>query len=205
MKHLMLSFLISASVFGCSNQWRNVGVSFSKGEIVQSLYQQSSTASSYTSGGYADGTFWSMLESPSSALYFSESSEHFGPVASVFSMAEINWLDPYGTIYSPYDISSVSIYVLFDSASSPSQAALLVSYTPVSLQAPIYRFMVSQSAPTFDDGKFAVNLISDDGQSIQLRSRDFSGSNLKNVVQFQVYSSDGETLLGKFSTLVKVE
>lgn len=205
MRNLILSSLITASVFGCSNQWRNVGVSYSKAEIVESLYQQGTTASSYTSGGYADSAFWSMLESSSSALYFSESSEHFGPVASVFSMGEINWLDPYGTIYSPYDISSVAIYMLFDSASAPSQAALLVSYTPISLQAPIFRFMYSQSAPTFDDGRFAVNLVSDDGQSIQLRSRDFSGSNLKNVVQFQVYTGDGETLLGKFSTLVKVE
>lgn len=205
MKKFGLSLLILFVIVGCANQRREINVSMYRSEIVQSLNAQSQYATAWVSGGYADYTFWSLVDSYSSTLYYSESSEYFGPVASVLSLSDISWLDPSYSLYSIFDITDVKIYLLFDSASAPSVAALLVSYFPAGASAPIFRFLMSQGSPSTDGGKLVTDMISDDGMMIRLESRDLKGNTLKDVVQFQIYSSDGQSMIGKFSTLVKVD
>lgn len=203
MKKLSLILFAALSVFGCSNQWRDVGVSYNKGQVVQNLYSQSTMATSMYQGAYADLTFWSMLQSQS-VLYYAESSEHFGTPEAVMPMTDLMWLDPTGTVYSSSALSSLNVYLLFDSASNPSQAALLVSFGVAGYEGTVFRFLASSAPASFDGGVFKMNLMTDDGITIQLRSRDVSGSSLKNAAQFQVYSVD-DLLIGKFSTLVKVD
>lgn len=205
MRKLAFSLAIMFGVIGCSDQWRNIDVTFHREEITQSLNEQAQYASSWTSGGYADYAFWGLVDSYSSVLYYSESSDYFGPVHSVLSFTDLTWLDPSASIYSVYDISDTKIYLLFDSASEPSTAALMVSYTSPAASGPMFRFLMAQSAPRIDGGKLIVDLVTDDGMSIQLQSRDVKNSELKSVMQFQAFSGDGSTLLGKFSTLVKVD
>lgn len=205
MRNLVLSLVTMFVVLGCSNQWRNIDVSFSRAEVVNSLNEQSQYASSYTSGGYADYLFWQLVDSYSSTLYYAESSDYMGPVSSVLSFVDVSWLDPSGSTYSIYDLSDVKIYLLFDSASAPTTAALMVSYTSAYASGPMFRFLMAQAPPTIEGGKLTVNLMSDDGVSLQLQSRDVKNSDLNSVMQFQAFSSDGTTVLGKFSTLVKVD
>lgn len=205
MKKLALMIFASVLMFGCSNQWRNVNISYSRADLTNNLYQQEQSAYSWTaSGGNADYTFWSLIEASGSVMYYAESSEQFGAVPSVLAVNDLSWLDPSGVVTSPLGLSSVNIYLLLDSA-EPTTGALLVSYTVSGDTVPYFRFLASSGASSVGGGRLTLNMISDDGMSIQLRSSDVNGSRLKDVVQFQVYRGDGETLIGKITTMVKVE
>ena len=202
MRSLAVSLITMFAVLGCSNQWRNIDVSFSRAGVVQGLDEEAQYASSWTSGGYADSAFWYLVDS-GAPLYYSESSEYFGTVPGVLSFTDLTWLDP--SLYTVHELTSVKVYLLFDSASGPSTAALMVSYSSPMYSTPMFRFLAAQGSPRVEGGKLILDLMSDDGMSIQLQSRDIKGSDLKSVMQFQVYQADGSTLIGKFSTLVKVD
>jgi hypothetical protein len=201
MRALMRIMAFVIALAGCSNQWRDADAEVTSEEMMAMLDEvQSAQGQSLVSGDVS--TALAMKDQPGVAIFFADGPGPLGPVASVLSIFDFNFIGQSGLTYSA--ISQARIF-FFDNPVSGSRENGLILAIKQSSDGASFNYYGFTGNSTISDGEFVAVMSSGGQDKIVLRSFDVDGDDLAGVIQLQVYAieADGsERYIGKFSTLV---
>jgi hypothetical protein len=192
--------LTLAILTGCSNQWREADAEITPEEMMAMLDEvQSAQGQSLVSGDVS--TALAMKDEPGVAIFFADAPGPLGPVASVLSIGDFNFIGQSGLSYS--GISEARIFFFDNPTSGGRQNGLILAIKQADGGSFSYYGFTGNSS--IEDGEFVAVLGSNGQEKLVLRSFDVDGDDLAGVIQLQVYEIEAggnERYIGKFSTLV---
>lgn len=194
-KGFVVGGLILVSL-GCSNQWREANFELDSSEMDALLADV--TASNNDSNMAVAKT---QMSTEGAMIFYSEGPGAFGPVASVASLYNFDFLGPQGAGLLYFDISDVRVFLTL--VTGTGDASLIFAYR-------VYGNDTWQSAAlvgsySVNSGKFTSNLTNSQGLRVILTSFDVIEGDLAEVVQMKMRSEDANGVMddnGQFSTLM---
>lgn len=197
MKRLVMACALSVFITsGCSNHWREGDAQISGEEMLQILGEVQ-TGSSLMGGNVSQ--VLQLKDDPATAIYFADAPGSLGPVASVLSLFNFEFLGQPDLAWD--SITQARVFFLDRPADGGRQTGLIIGIGVGGGSLSYYGFSGTGS---IENGEFVAQL-SGGQKNITLRSYDIEGGDLSGTIQLQVYDVDAagnERYIGKFSTLV---
>lgn len=196
---LLLRYLLGAAVLlsmGCSNQWREADFEIDPSEMEQVL--EDVTASS---GDGQMSTAKGYMQTEGSIVYFSEAPGPFGPVASVASLYNFDFLGSSAAGVMFFDMAEVKVFVAL--VPSTGDAALIFAYKLYGEDA--WRSSALLGSYSTSSTKFTASLLNSEGLQVVLTSNDVFEGDLTSIVQMKMRSEDASGVMddnGQISTLM---
>lgn len=189
--------LLATAVVGCSNHWREVDHDISSEEVMAMLNE--------VGGGQGFGagdltTALNLKDDPATAIYFADAPSSLGPVASVVSLMNFDFLGLPDLWWGA--IAQARVFFMDTPTDSGRQAALIIGLDQGS---GTFSYHALSGSSTIDGREFVAELSGGGQTRLVLRSFDVQDGDLAAVIQLKAYdhdSSGNERYIGKFSTLV---
>jgi hypothetical protein len=195
-------FTLSLALFaGCSERWIESDAGFTGDEVVEQIAQIQASAGPGVNSS-ALQSFNSLVESPTSYIYYVDGPSPMGTALSAASLIQFNIVGRPDV--SDLDLSNAIVVYVEDLTTVGLKSALLIQIQVKGESQPVTRVFESIQAPSVKGGQYETLLGSGNTHQLTLRSFYVSDDELQSVVQFEVFEvrSGIETWVGKFGAMV---
>lgn len=191
----ILALALTALIVGCSNQWREGDPQISADEI-QGMLSQSTEYSLFDN---AASRVVELSEMDQSLVFFADGPSPLGPVISVASVYNFDFLGTAGADIGFDNISEIQVFFV-DVLDNGHQSGLLLNIKTTGQES--FRTFAFTGVGSMSDNKFTVQL-DNNGNGLVLETNDVTDGEFNDVIQMKIYDLNGN-YNGKFSTLIGV-
>ena len=181
---------------GCSNQWREANFELDSSELDTLL---ADVTVSNNDGNMT--TAKAQISTEGAMVFYSEGPGAFGPVASVASLYNFDFLGSQGSGLLYFDLSEVRVFLTI--IPGTGEASLIFAYQTFGNET--WQSAALVGSYSISSNKFTANLTNSQGLRVILTSFDVIDGDMAQVVQMKMRSEDANGVMddnGQFSTLM---